>query len=61
MTITEAQLRERIAVLRGSLEKLKADFHAIEGAIQDCEHWLAVLVAPVPEEKTDGGNSHDNR
>jgi len=38
-----AAIEARIAELRAQAAKLQADFNAINGAIQDCQYWLAVL------------------
>lgn len=42
-TITREQVEQRLATLRVEHEQAKANLHAYEGAIADCEYWLKVL------------------
>ena len=42
-------LEERIESLREDHETTKANMIAIDGAIQDCEYWLAVLAETAEE------------
>lgn len=58
MTITKEQLEARKAQLqeqRAQLEsqhlQILANLNAHEGAIQDCDHWLAELDKPEAETK----------
>ena len=44
--ITREAIETRLAELRRDAEQMRANLHAYDGAIQDCEHWLAVLDAP---------------
>jgi hypothetical protein len=53
MPITAAQYEARIVELRASLEKLRADAIATDGAIQDCQYWLAELTKELTRESTD--------
>lgn len=41
--MTRQAVEMRLAELRASLTQQMANAHATEGAIQDCEYWLAVL------------------
>lgn len=41
--MTEELIREHIQELNKQLEQWKANIHATQGAIQDCEYWLSVL------------------
>jgi hypothetical protein len=41
--ITEQMIQERLQELRTQLNQLRANVNAFEGAIQDCEFWLAAL------------------
>jgi len=50
--ITREQVEERLQTLREQLDQLKANANAVIGAVQDCEHWLAVLESESP--KPDG-------
>ena len=44
------QLKARIASTEEVLEKLRADYLATGGALQECDYWLAQLpVAPLRE------------
>jgi hypothetical protein len=55
MSLTREQLEQRKADLAATLEQMKAalgqleaSIHANEGAIQDCDYWIAQLDAPAP-------------
>jgi len=41
--MTKELIQARLAELRANSEQFKANIHATQGAIQDCEHWLAVI------------------
>jgi len=41
--IEREQIEARLAQLRSDKTELVANVHAINGAIQDCEYWLAQL------------------
>lgn len=41
--MNEETIRARLAVLRQTAAELQANFSAAQGAIQDCEYWLAQL------------------
>ena len=45
MPITQDAVAARLAQLRESVERQQANLNATLGAIQDCEHWMAALVA----------------
>lgn len=51
MRITREQIEERLRALRADYAQLTANANAVEGAIQDCEHWLAVLKAEPEREE----------
>jgi septal ring factor EnvC (AmiA/AmiB activator) len=36
-------LKKGCATIRTQIEQFAVNLHATEGAIQDCEHWLAVI------------------
>ena len=40
-TITKDMVEARMEALRADLDKLKHRYSAVEGAILDCEFWLA--------------------
>lgn len=48
--ITRAVIEARLEQLRAEVEQIRANLHAYEGAIQDCEYWLGVLTADEAEE-----------
>lgn len=50
MNITKEQLESRRDRLKAEYEQLQRNLCAYEGAIQDCEHWLAVLESREPTE-----------
>ena len=59
MRITPEQIEERLAQLRAdqgkvlaTIEQLKANLSAYQGAIEDCEFWLAAVSAETPEAET---------
>ena len=41
--MTKEQIEARLAELNKELQQLTANANAINGAIQDCEFWLAQL------------------
>ncbi len=41
--VTKEALRQRIAELDKMREQAIANVNAISGAIQECEHWMAVI------------------
>ena len=41
--MTEKDILERIEALRRDLKRLNDSYCATQGALDDCEHWLAVL------------------
>ena len=41
MPLTAEEVAERLAHLRAGREQLRADLLTTDGAIQDCEYWLA--------------------
>ena len=49
--INREQIEERLAQLRSDKTELVAIVHAINGAIQDCEYWLALLDETAEEEE----------
>lgn len=38
--MTKADIEQRLAELRKSLEQIQANGNALMGAINDCEYWL---------------------
>lgn len=44
--ITRAQVEGRMEELKRQQEQLRANLHAVDGALQDCEYWLARLDEP---------------
>lgn len=40
--ISREQIESRLADLQAQLSKAQATMLAIDGAIQDCQHWLAI-------------------
>lgn len=48
--ITREQLVAQRDKYARERDEMLAGVHALSGAIQDCEHWLAVLDAPKTEE-----------
>jgi len=62
MPITPEQIVARLAQLRAdqekilaTIEQLKANLSAYQGAIEDCEFWLAASSAETPEAETPKG------
>ncbi len=51
MTITREKIMARLKVLEADRQDLRNHLNCVDGAIQDCEHWLAILDAPEPQEK----------
>jgi hypothetical protein len=49
--MTKEQLEKRKADLIASLEQQKANLHATDGAIQECDYWLAQLDVKPEEPK----------
>jgi chromosome segregation ATPase len=54
--ITKEAIEQRLAQLKVEAEQvqahivqLQANLNAYQGAIQDCEHWLALLAAQAPQ------------
>lgn len=43
MPISRAEVEVRLAGLRHGLAQLRRELDAQEGAIQECQHWLARL------------------
>ena len=41
--MTLEALRERLAKLQAEYEQTKANMHAYEGAIQECQYWIDLL------------------
>ena len=41
--MTKEQIEARKAELQAGLEQLKANMHATNGAIQECNYWLSQL------------------
>jgi len=58
--ITREQVQARIAEIQAGIRSLESQLDSAMGNLQDCQYWLAVLGDPVPEEKADGGNSHNH-
>jgi hypothetical protein len=52
MDITRDAITERLHVLQTSKEQLTANLNATEGAIQDCQYWLARLDAADTADET---------
>lgn len=51
MDVTREQIEQRKAILQNDLQQAQANLYAIQGAIQDCDYWLAQLEAqPVQED-----------
>ena len=48
--MTLEALRERLVKLQAEYEQTKANMHAYEGAIQECQYWLNQL-----QEATESG------
>jgi hypothetical protein len=42
----EKTIKERITALEGQRAQMISNVHAIEGAIQDCKHWLEKISTP---------------
>lgn len=51
--MTKEQIQDRIKELETNRETLKANFIAIEGAIQDCNYWLEQGDKPAEATKVD--------
>ncbi len=51
--MTPELLRERIAKLKNEREELVHQLIAYDGAIQDCEYWLAFAEHPEGQEESD--------
>ena len=51
--MTKEQLEKRRAELVASLEQQKANLHATDGAIQECDFWLAELEKEQNENQID--------
>jgi phage shock protein A len=47
-----AQLRNELAQAQANLAQMQANLNAYQGAIQDCEFWLAAIDAQQAEEIT---------
>jgi prefoldin subunit 5 len=41
--ITREQVLARLDLLKSQIEELKANIQAYDGAMQDCQYWLAQL------------------
>ncbi len=54
MSITRAQIEERLAKLRAEAAQLQANLNAFRGAIEDCEYWLEQV-------EREGEGSHANQ
>lgn len=50
MTITREQVEARMEAMLKKRAELRENLAALDGALQDCEFWLAVLAARPPEE-----------
>jgi hypothetical protein len=48
--ITREMVQERLNQLKAEMVQMQANLHAYEGAVQDCEHWLAVLAEKETQE-----------
>ena len=53
MAITQEVVEERLRELHEQRAQALATLNACEGAIQDCEFWLAQLDKEVPDEGSD--------
>lgn len=51
MDITREQLLERRAALAAGLDRLRAEFARTDGALQECDFWLARLEQPESDER----------
>ena len=62
MPILKEHLLSRLNELRQSYDRVRADLHATDGAIQEVEHWLAEIDKPEKEveEVKDGSNKPNN-
>jgi hypothetical protein len=49
--LNKEAIEARLAQLRADLAKVQGTFAAIQGAIQDCEYWLA-QIEETPIEET---------
>lgn len=49
-TITKADVEERLVTLRAKLYESRSLSAAYDGAVQDCEHWLAFIEQKEKEE-----------
>jgi hypothetical protein len=49
--ITEAQIQERLTKLNAERDQMLANLNVYNGAIQDCEYWLAAFKAPPVNEQ----------
>jgi hypothetical protein len=54
--MTKATVLERMQLLKDQRERVVIDVHALSGAIQDCEFWIAQLSQP-DQESTDADSA----
>lgn len=52
MEITKDQLQKQIDSYMAERDQLLANFNAINGAIKDCDQWIAYLDTPEPQPAT---------
>jgi TolA-binding protein len=50
-TVTQEKLESRLAELQKAHDQVLANLNALEGAIQETQHWLLELKSPPPEQK----------
>ena len=50
-TITQEQLEARLKELQKAHDQIIAQLSAVEGAMQECQHWLLELKTPPPAAK----------
>lgn len=56
--ITRTQIEQRKQELEQQRDQLIANANAVTGAIQDCDHWLALLASNDTEITTHGDDLH---
>jgi hypothetical protein len=50
--ITKEDIQKRLAMLEQDYERAIADVNAINGAMQDCKHWLEQLTKDEPTDES---------
>lgn len=59
--MTEVQIKERLEKLEQAKQQTLANLNAIMGGIQECNYWLSVVTAPMPEPKADEKEKEENQ